>query len=164
MAKKRKKHFKRSRRRMSGIGALGAFDLTGIFGAAVGGVGAKFLNKVIPATIDKKIAAGGKIVIGALLPMFVKGRAHGAAMAAGHGIIAVASTELFTEMGVLSGLGIPADNDTLAVAMEGIEDVSFEDVSERVGADVLGESVLAGDDIPVINGDDIPVINGDDNY
>jgi hypothetical protein len=165
MAKRKRKKFGRKRSRMSGIGALGGFDAMGILGAAAGGVGAKFLNKVIPGTMDKKLVAGGKIVVGALLPTLVKGQGRALAQAAGNGMIAIGATELLTEMGVLSGLGIPTDDDTLAVAIEGIEDVDFTDVTDEIGADVLGESVLAGDDIPVVNGmDDIPVVNGMDNY
>jgi len=160
MAKKRKKMYKR-RRRISGV--VDNLNIMDVLGAAAGGIGAKFLNKVVPDTLDKKLVSGGKILVGALLPMLVKGQGAGMAKAAGNGMVAIGAAELLNEMGVLGGMG---DDDMLAVAIEGIEDVEFEDLTDDIGADIEGGGeVLGDDDIPVISGDDdIPVISGDDEY
>ena len=150
--RRRKKITHRRRSRMSGLGGIDAMQIIGVIGGAFVG---KFINKVIPDSVNPKIVAGGKVALGIILPIVVKGKAKNMMKAVGDGILAVGSIELLTEFGVISGLGLD-DNTELAVAIEGIEDVSFEDISGNV---------LAGDDIPVINADvlsadDIPVING----
>jgi hypothetical protein len=87
--------------------------------------------------------------------MLVKGKSKGIVTAVGNGILAVGTIEMLTEFNVISGMGLN-ENSELAVAIEGIEDVTFEDINGNV---------LAGDDVPVINADvlsadDVPVING----
>lgn len=130
-----KKH-RRSRRRHSSS-MLGAIDITNILGVVAGAVGSKLIDKVIPDSIDKKIASGGKVAIGLVLPMLVKsGKAKNIMAGVGAGFIAVGSVELLNSFGVLAGLGAP-DSDMLVVSLEG------------------------ADDIPVVNGaDDIPVVQG----
>lgn len=155
---KRKKTRKHTRRRSrSGMGALGKIDTMSIIGVIGGAFLGKFVNKVIPDTMNPKLVAGGKMVLGLALPMVIKGKSHNLMQSVGNGILAVGSIELLTEFGVISGLD---ENDELAVAIEGIQDVSFEDLDGTINADVLSD-----DDVPVINADvlsggDVPVING----
>jgi hypothetical protein len=139
------------------MGALGKIDTMSIIGVIGGAFLGKFVNKVIPDTMNPKLVAGGKMVLGLALPMVIKGKSHNLMQSVGNGILAVGSIELLTEFGVISGLD---ENDELAVAIEGIQDVSFEDLDGTINADVLSD-----DDVPVINADvlsggDVPVING----
>ena len=139
MRKKHKKHARR--RRMSGVGAVGGF--TPEIGAALGGVAGGLLNKVMPSTVNPKLVAGGKIVLGVLAGKagkteIVKGM--------GLGLVALGTVEMLQQFGVLNGIGAPASSDMMAVSLEGTE------------------SVLAGaEDLSVINGsEDLSVINGTD--
>lgn len=162
MAKKKAKTTKKKTyRRRTGMGAI---DTTNLLGTAIGALGAKLLNKVIPETIDKKIVAGGKIAVGVFLPMLAKdGKTKNMLAGVSNGFIAVGTIELIEELGVIEGLG-SSDDRTLAVALEGIEDVEFEDVTSSMNADVLGEEVLGmDDDLSVVNGGDLSVINEYDN-
>lgn len=118
---------------------LGSIDTTNIMGVAAGAVGAKFVDRVIPETVDAKIVAGGKVVLGVLLPMLSKdGKTKAMLNSVGSGMVAIGTVELLTSLGVLSGVGAN-DSDMLVVSLDGV------------------------DDIPVVNGaDDIPVVNGDE--
>ena len=153
MAKRKKaKKSRSSRRRFSGMAGLGAIDFTNILGVAAGAVGGKFVNKVIPETIDKNIVAGGKIALGVALPMLVKGgQMKNIVSGIGAGMVAIGSVELLTNLGVLNGLGL-IENKT----------PKFDIFANSLGENVLGENVLgAADDLSVINGiDDLSVING----
>jgi hypothetical protein len=142
--KKRTKKRGRSVRRKS---AMGAIDVTSILSVVVGAAISSFADKIVPATVDKKIVSGGKIALGVVLPMLVKdGKSKSILTAVGSGMIATATVDLLKSFGVLSG----AEDEFLQVDLSGTEDV------------------LAGDDISVINGngvlaeDDISIINGDD--
>jgi len=139
MAKRRKKHKVSGvrRRRSHRTSGLGAIDIQNIGGVIAGAVIGGYLNKIIPATVNDKLVAGGKVALGIALPMFVKdGKTKNLVAGVGAGLIAVGSVDLLKSFGALSGdFDIP----------------------------VINGDVLAGDDdIPVINGDnDIPTINGD---
>jgi len=136
---------------------LGAIDTTSLLGTAAGALAAKLLNKVIPETIDNKIVAAGKIAIGVVLPMLSKdGKTKNMLQGVGAGFIAIGTTELVNEFIALEGLG-EASDDTLSIALEGIEDVEFEEMSSNV----LGEEVLGmDDDLAVVNADnDLAVVN-----
>lgn len=128
MAKKRKTKKSKSRRRST----VGAIDMTTTLGVIGGVVAGKMLDKVIPATMNPKIAAGAKILVGVGAPMLMKSpKAKATVTAVGAGIAGVGAIDLLKSFGVVSG------ND---------EEITVE---------------LNGDDLPVINGDDLPVINGD---
>lgn len=133
---KRKKHRRASRRRhMSGLKGI---DMQNTLGVVAGAVVAGYLNKVIPATVNDKLVAGGKVALGIALPHFIKSN-RSLMTGIGAGMVAVGSVDLLKSFGALSGdFDIPVIN--------GLED--------EMGADVL-----SGDDIPVINGD---VLAGDD--
>ena len=154
MAKKRKKRYSsRKRGRMSGVGAI---DFMNIISVAAGAVAAGFVNKFVPATINDKIVSGGKIALGVALPMLSKdGKTKAMLSGVGSGMIAVGSVELLKSFGVLNGIG--ADTDTISVSLDGVEDYDY------IGESVLAESVLAADDLNVVNGigeDDLSVVNG----
>jgi len=145
---KRKKHHKKahSKRRHSKMGAI---DMQNILGVVAGAFTAGYLDKIIPATIDKKITSAGKIALGVLLPNLAKGGKMKSMLAGvGSGMIAVGTVNLLQGFGVLSG-----DDDMLEVSLNGDQDIL-----------AGGEDVLAGDDdLSVVNGDnDLSVVNGMD--
>ena len=142
-----KKRTKKRGRSVRGKSSMGAIDVTSILSVVVGAAISSFADKIVPATVDKKIVSGGKIALGVVLPMLVKdGKSKSILTAVGSGMIATATVDLLKSFGVLSG----AEDEFLQVDLSGTEDV------------------LAGDDISVINGngvlaeDDISIINGDD--
>lgn len=130
---KRKKHHSRKRRshRHGSMGFVKGIDTTNILGIVGGAVVAGYLNKLIPATVNDKLVAGGKIAVGVLLPKVVKTNPK-LMDGIGAGMIAVGSVDLLKSFGVLSGdFDIPVING----------------IDEEMGADVLGA------DLPVINAD-----------
>ena len=141
--KRRKKHHRVSGVRRHRKHSLGGIDATNIISVIGGAVIAGYLNKIIPATVNDKIVAGGKVALGIALPMLVKsGSMKNVMTGVGAGMIAVGSVDLLKSFGALSGdFDIPVIN-----------------------GDVLAGDVLAGDfDIPVINGDD-DMMSGDDDF
>ena len=146
---KRKHHTKRKvsgthrRRTHSKKHHIGGIDTTNVLGVIAGAVIAGYLNKLIPATVNDKVVAGGKIALGLALPMLVKsGSMKNIVSGVGSGMIAVGSVDLLKSFNVLSGtFDIPTIN-----------------------GDILAGDILA-EDIPVINGDnDLNVINGDEDF
>jgi hypothetical protein len=138
MAKRKRKHKVSGarRRRHSGMGAI---DTTNILGVVGGAVLAGYLNKIVPATVNDKVLAGGKVALGVALPMIFKsGKTKNIMTGVGAGMIAVGSVDLLKSFGALSGsFDIPV-----------------------VNGDILaGDEDEMGQDIPVVNGD---VLGGDD--
>jgi len=134
--RKKSKRVSGVRRRRSSMNGI---DMTNILSVVGGAVVAGYLNKLIPATVNDKLVAGGKVALGVALPMLGKsGQTKNILSGVGAGMIAVGSVDLLKSFGALSGdFDIPVINgDVLA------------------GLDVVNGDVLAGDDIPVINGDD----------
>jgi hypothetical protein len=115
---------------------MGAVDMTGAVSVLAGALVGKYINKVLPATLNPTLLSGGKIALGLFLPGFSKsGTTKNILAGVGSGMIAVGGVELLTNLGVLQGV---AEDDMLAVSVGAI-------------------------DVPVLNGaDDINVINGDD--
>lgn len=143
MKRRTKRHTKRKvsgvRRRRSH--SMAGIDTTNILGVVAGAVIAGYINKLIPATVNDKLIAGGKVALGVALPMFVKGKMSHLIGGIGAGMVAVGSVDLLKSFGALNGdFDIPVIN-----------------------GDVLAGDVLAGDD-DFMSGDDIPVINGDDDF
>ncbi len=120
----------------------------------------KFLNEKLTGWIeDPKMRAVAKIALGEFAPKqdFVKNfmkdqeilDGAGAAFSV-HGI-----DELFAEMNI-AGMGAVSDDDSLAVVLDGIDDMEEDDMDEdidtvnedidTVNEDVLGEDVLGEDD------------------
>ena len=144
MKKRTKKRGRSSIRRKSSMGAI---DVTSILSVVVGAAISSFADKIVPATVDKKIVSGGKIALGVVLPMLVKdGKSKSILTAVGSGMIATATVDLLKSFGVLSG----AEDEFLQVDLSGEGDVlAGEDISV-----INGDGVLAEDDISIINGDD----------
>lgn len=143
MAKRRKKGRRRGRR-MSGAGK--GFDFMSPLAAAGGAVAARLLDKVIPATVNPKLVAGGKMVVGALLPMVSKDQKTKAILqSAGNGMVAIGTSDLLTQFGILSGTD----------KIENLDEKA--DFALELSDEVLNDEVL-NDDIPVVN-DDLSVIN-----
>jgi len=146
--KRRKTHKKMSGVRRKRHHSVGKIDVTNILSVIGGAVIAGYINKLIPATVNDKIVAGGKVALGIALPMLSKsGATKNMLSGVGAGMIAVGSVDLLKSFGALSGdFDIPVINgDVLA------------------GLDVINGDVLAGDDdIPVINGDDDMMMSGDE--
>jgi hypothetical protein len=148
MAKRRKKGRRRSRR-MSGAGK--GFDFMSPLAAAGGAVVARLLDKVIPATVNPKLVAGGKMVVGALLPMVSKDvKTKSLLQSAGNGMVAIGTSDLLKEFGVLSGTDKIDDLDEKA------------DFALELSDDILNDKIL-NDDVNVVN-DDVNVVNGNDDY
>jgi len=130
MAKRKKHRVSGVKRRRSHARGMGAIDFTSIGSIVGGAVLAGYINKLVPATVNDKILAGGKVALGVALPMMFKsGKSKNIMAGIGAGFIAVGSVDLLKSFGALSGdFDIPVING-------------------------LGEDVLNGDsDIPVING------------
>ena len=151
MKRRTKKHH--SKRRVSGVRRrrshhMAGIDATNILGVIGGAVIAGYLNKLIPATVNDKLIAGGKVALGIALPMLVKsGSMKNVVSGVGAGMIAVGSVDLLKSFGALNGdFDIPTIN------------------GDVLSGDVLSGDVLSGDDdIPVINGDD-DFMSGDDDF
>lgn len=164
--RRRKKNVRRvMRRRSSAVSGIDTMNLISVIGGAVA---SKFLDKVIPTSINPKIVAVGKIGLGIVLPMISKdGKTKNLLNGVGSGMIAEGSVSLLKEFGVLSGVGAD-DSDMLLVSLEGIDDVpivnGMDDISIVSGNvladDYNGVSVLSGDD----DGDDISGDDGEDVY
>ena len=147
----RKKSTKK--RRMSGVSrrrhsSVGAIDFTNILAVVGGAVAAGYLNKIVPATINDKLVAGGKVALGIALPMLSKsGSTKNILTGVGAGMIAVGSVDLLKSFGVLSGnFDIPVINGDVLAGDD----------------DFMSGDVLAGD-IPVINGDE-DFMSGDEDF
>lgn len=127
-------HKKRKHKRVSGVkrrrkhSAMHGIDLSNIGGVIAGAVIAGYLNKIVPATVNDKILAGGKVALGVALPMISKdGKTKNLLAGIGSGLIAVGAVDLLKSFGALSGdFDIP----------------------------VINGDVLSGDDDSVINGDE----------
>lgn len=159
--KKKPRTKKRTTRRKSRMGAASQFDFTNLLAVGAGAFAAKFIDKWIPATLDPKIVNGGKIVVGALLPMIAKdGKTKAMLQGAGAGFMAVGTVGIFQNLNILSGV---KTDDMVEVTLSGVETV-------LAGMDDLRLPVINGDNrLPVINGeetvlagddDDLMVING----
>lgn len=139
MARRKKHH----RRKISGVRrrrhSMHGIDTTSILGVVGGAVLAGYLNKIVPATVNDKLLAGGKVALGVALPMFIKTN-KSLVSGIGAGMVAVGSVDLLKSFGALSGdFDIPVINgDVLAGDMENM-----------------------GADLPVVNGD---VLAGMDDY
>ena len=143
---KHKRKHKKTHSRRKRHSSMGAIDTMNIIGVAVGAVVAGYLDKVIPATVNTKIVAGGKIALGVALPMFVKsGKMKNTLAGVGSGMIAIGAVDLLKGFGVLSG----ADDEILEVTLNGDQDILAGDDLSVVNG---GETVLAGDDLSVVNG------------
>ena len=140
----RKKHHKKRvsgvrRRSRSRVSGLAGIEVSNVFAAVLGGIGAKMVDKFLPATTDKKTLAAVKIGVGLLLPMVSKeARTKAMLTAAGTGFVVVGGLDLLKSLNILAGLGVTDASDFTVV---------------RLNAD---------SDLNVVNGDnDLNVVNGE---
>jgi hypothetical protein len=115
-----------------------------VVGVAAGAVGAKALDKVIPAGVNPKLRGMGKLILGAVLPMLapkldILGNI-------GDGMIAQGAVDLATEM-------IPGINS--------VDDAGYEraDGNDDVGA-LEDRGFLIDDELDNLNGYQDDVVNG----
>ena len=141
MAKRRKKAKVSGRRRSRSRKGLGGIkvDAMQILSVVAGAVGAGMLNKIIPPTVNDKITAGGKVLVGILLPNLAPAKYKNIAAGIGAGFIAVGAVDGLKSFGVLSGdFDIPVLNgDEL-----GADDLDVLSAAEEE----LGEEELGADD------------------
>lgn len=147
---------------------VGAFDFTEPLLVSGGAIGGSMLNSLFP-NLDPKIKAGGKIVLGAIAPMFIKSpKMKNTLHYIGNGLVANGAIELSQELGLVGKVGALEDDDFLVVSLDGVgedveeEEIEFQDVTdmnEVVNDDVLNDDVsVVNDDVSVVNDD---VLNGD---
>ena len=157
MSKRRKKSRKVSgvRRRRRSVGA--AIDVQNTLGIVGGAVIAGYLNKIVPATVNDKVLAAGKVGLGIALPMLVKdGKTKNLMQGIGAGMIAVGSVDLLKSFGALSGdFDIPVINgdvlsgddemsgDVLAANEFGADEFGAD---EEMGADEFGADEFGEDE------------------
>ena len=126
MKRGKKRHHKVSGSRRRRHHGLGAIDTTNILGVVGGAVLAGYLNKLVPATVNDKILAGGKVALGLALPMIFKsGKTKNIMTGVGAGMIAVGSVDLLKSFGALSGdFDIPVVNGDI---LHGDDDMGYND-------------------------------------
>ena len=100
---RRKRATKRrtSRRRMSGVGAMGSQVTSAIYTIA-GAVAAGAVAKFLPATMNDKLKAAVPVVVGIMLPKYLKGNIG---QGVGAGMVAAGGLKLVQSFGIRNGIG-----------------------------------------------------------
>ena len=99
--KKRATKRRTSRRRMSGVGAMGS-QVTGAIYTIAGAVAAGAVAKFLPATMNDKLKAAVPVVVGIMLPKYLKGNIG---QGVGAGMVAAGGLKLVQSFGILNGIG-----------------------------------------------------------
>jgi hypothetical protein len=86
---------------MSGVGAMGSQVTNAIYTIA-GAVAAGAVAKFLPATMNDKLKAAVPVVVGIMLPKYLKGNI-GAGV--GAGMVAAGGLKLVQSFGILNGIG-----------------------------------------------------------
>jgi hypothetical protein len=86
---------------MSGIGAMGS-QVTGALYTIAGAVAAGAVTKLLPSTMNEKLKAAVPVVVGIMLPKYLKGNL-GQGLAAG--MVATGGLKLVQSFGILNGIG-----------------------------------------------------------
>ena len=137
MARRKKTKYRSKRRRMGAIG--GADMITSALGIVAGAVAGKFVaNKLLP-NVNSKIKNAGVVVIGAMLPKFVKSNIG---KAVGNGMIAAGGVGLVSEL--LPGIGAMDDSIEFPVTVG--------EVPDNLSVIAGDGDVMAGDDLSVLSG------------
>ena len=89
------------RRRMSGVGAMGS-QITGALYTIAGAVAAGAVTKFLPATLNEKLKAAVPVVVGIMLPKYLKGNIG---QGVGAGMVAAGGLKLVQSFGILNGIG-----------------------------------------------------------
>lgn len=132
----------RRRRTVSGIGKL---DTKTLLGVVLGAVAGKFLDKVIPDTLDNKIAAAAKIGVGLAIPFVApKGKMDTLIAGTGYGIAAEGVVSLLKDFGLVNGIGGLGSTDTCTIR------IAPDGQSLGSAASVLAQSTSGT--VPIVNG------------
>jgi len=100
---RRKRATKKSsyrRRRMSRVGAMGS-QVTGALYTIAGAVAAGAVTKFLPATMNEKLKAAVPVVVGIMLPKYLKGNIG---QGVGAGMVAAGGLKLVQSFGILNGI------------------------------------------------------------
>jgi hypothetical protein len=89
------------RRRMSGVGAMGS-QITGALYTIAGAVAAGAVTKFLPITMNEKLKAAVPVVVGIMLPKYLKGNIG---QGVGAGMVAAGGLKLVQSFGILNGIG-----------------------------------------------------------
>jgi len=103
MARRKRATKKRAigrRRRMSGVGAMGS-QITGALYTIAGAVAAGAVAKFLPSTMNEKLKAAVPVVVGFMLPKYLKGNIG---QGIGAGMVAAGGLKLVQSFGILSGI------------------------------------------------------------
>ena len=102
MARRKRATKKRTtrRRRMSGVGAMGS-QITGALYTIAGAVAAGAVTKFLPATMNEKLKAAVPVVVGIMLPKYLKGNIG---QGVGAGMVAAGGLKLVQSFGILNGI------------------------------------------------------------
>ena len=102
MARRKRATKKRTtrRRRMSGVGAMGS-QITGALYTIAGAVAAGAVTKFLPATMNEKLKAAVPVVVGIMLPKYLKGNIG---QGIGAGMVAAGGLKLVQSFGILNGI------------------------------------------------------------
>ena len=103
MARRKRATKKRTtrRRRMSGVGAMGS-QVTGALYTIAGAVAAGAVAKFLPSTMNEKLKAAVPVVVGIMLPKYLKGNIG---QGVGAGMVAAGGLKLVQSFGILNGIG-----------------------------------------------------------
>jgi hypothetical protein len=104
MARRKRATKKRAigrRRRMSGVGAMGS-QITGALYTIAGAVAAGAVTKFLPSTMNEKLKAAVPVVVGFMLPKYLKGNIG---QGIGAGMVAAGGLKLVQSFGILNGIG-----------------------------------------------------------
>ncbi len=114
-----------NRRRMSGVGAIGG-QVTNALYTIAGAVAAGAVTKILPATFNDKIKAAVPVVVGIMLPRFIKGNIG---TGIGAGMVAAGGLKLVQSFGILNGIGAYAGYQVPQIAAayntNGLVDTSY---------------------------------------
>jgi len=100
---RRKRATKKSsyrRRRMSRVGEMGS-QVTGALYTIAGAVAAGAVTKFLPATMNEKLKAAVPVVVGIMLPKYLKGNIG---QGVGAGMVAAGGLKLVQSFGILNGI------------------------------------------------------------
>jgi hypothetical protein len=110
---------------MSGVGAMGSQVTSAIYTIA-GAVAAGAVAKFLPATMNDKLKAAVPVVVGIMLPKYLKGNI-GAGV--GAGMVAAGGLKLVQSFGILNGIGAYAGYQVPQIAAayntNGLVDTSY---------------------------------------
>jgi hypothetical protein len=86
---------------MSGVGAMGS-QITGALYTIAGAVAAGAVTKFLPSTMNEKLKAAVPVVVGIMLPKYLKGNIG---QGVGAGMVAAGGLKLVQSFGILNGIG-----------------------------------------------------------